>query len=215
MSETDSFIEEVTEEVRRDRLFKLYKKWGWVAGVAVLAIVGGAAFNEWSKANSRATAQAFGDAILAGIDAEDPTAALAAIETTNPAQTALARHLAAAAALASDKPDEGLAALDQIAALSDVPEIYKTLAGFKRALALPADAPAEERIAAFDAQSGPGMPFRHLAQEQKAMVLIETGKTDDAIAILQGLLIEAEVTAALQRRASEMILALGGDQEAG
>ena len=42
MSNPDSFIEEVTEEVRRDRLFALFRKYGWIGVVLVLAIVGGA-----------------------------------------------------------------------------------------------------------------------------------------------------------------------------
>ena len=43
MSETDSFIDEVNEEVRRDRLYAALRRYGWIAIVAVLAIVGGAA----------------------------------------------------------------------------------------------------------------------------------------------------------------------------
>ena len=46
MSDTDSFIDEVTEEVRRDRMYLLLRRWGWVGVVAVILIVGGAAFNE-------------------------------------------------------------------------------------------------------------------------------------------------------------------------
>ena len=55
VSDTDSFIDEVTEEVRRDRLFGLMKRYGWIAVVAVLLIVGGAAYNEISKARARAS----------------------------------------------------------------------------------------------------------------------------------------------------------------
>ena len=54
MSDTDSFIEEVSEEVRRDRLFKLMKRYGWIAILAVLLLVGGAAFNEVRKARQAA-----------------------------------------------------------------------------------------------------------------------------------------------------------------
>ena len=42
MSNPDSFIDEVTEEVRRDRLFALFRKYGWIGLVVVLGIVGGA-----------------------------------------------------------------------------------------------------------------------------------------------------------------------------
>ena len=82
VSDTDSFIDEVTEEVRRDRLFKAMRKYGWIAVLAVIAIVGGAAWNEWNKAQARAAAEEFGDQMLAALavpDASDRADALSAV----------------------------------------------------------------------------------------------------------------------------------------
>ena len=67
MSETDSFIDEVTEEVRRDKLFALFRKYGWIGIALVLVIVGGAAWTEWRKLTARSAAQSFGDAIVAAL----------------------------------------------------------------------------------------------------------------------------------------------------
>ncbi len=39
MSNPDSFIEEVTEEVRRDKLYRLFRKYGWIGIVLVLGVV--------------------------------------------------------------------------------------------------------------------------------------------------------------------------------
>jgi len=41
LSNPDSFIDEVTEEVRRDRLFRLFRKYGWIGVVIILGLVGG------------------------------------------------------------------------------------------------------------------------------------------------------------------------------
>ena len=57
VSDTDSFINEVTEEVRRDQLYGYLRKYGWIAAVAVVAIVGTAAYVEYSKATAAAEAQ--------------------------------------------------------------------------------------------------------------------------------------------------------------
>ncbi len=208
MSNTDSFIEEVTEEVQRDKLFAILKKWGWVAGLAVVLVVGGAAYNEWRKAQERDMAQAFGDQLLAGLDKDDGGAALAEIELGDPAQAAVAGHLAAAVALGSGDTEKGLAQLEALKNNGEVSAVYRDLAAFKAALALPVDMPSEEKIAAFEAVTG---TFRLLAQEQIAHVLASDGDVDGAVEILRTLVQAAGVPPGVQRRSAELIVALGRD----
>ncbi len=210
MSNTDSFIDEVTEEVRRDRLFHTFKRWAPVGVLAILLIVGGAAYNEWRKASQAAEAERFGTELLAGIEANDQGQSLSAVETSSELQAAVAGHLAAADALAGGDRDLAITELETVEGLGEVPAIYKDLAAFKAALALSPDTPVEERRAAFEALSAPGSPFRVLAVEQMALIQIETGETDAAIISLNGILEEAEATPGLQRRVSELIVALGG-----
>jgi hypothetical protein len=76
VSNPDSFIDEVNEELKRDRLFAMMRKYGWIVVVAVIAVVGFAAWNEWSKSQAEARAQALGDAIVEAL--EDPDAAASA-----------------------------------------------------------------------------------------------------------------------------------------
>jgi len=106
----DSFINEVTEEVRRDRLYALMRRYGWIAVLAVIVIVGGASWNEWRKAQSRAVAEAKGDALISALQAESPEArasALAEVEANDdPSGQAILGLLQAAAALEADDPDK-------------------------------------------------------------------------------------------------------------
>lgn len=215
MSQTDSFIEEVTEEVRRDRLFALLKKWGWVAGLAVLLLVGGAAYNEWRKARDAAAAQAFGDELLAGAMADDGGALLGRVETSNATQAVVAANLTAGAAALNDDAGRAARELEDASALVEAPAIYRDMSAFKYALALPEETSSNERMAAFEALSIPGNPFRLLAQEQMALIFIERGQSVEAIDLLQGILDDSELTAGLQRRASELIVSLGGVLEEG
>ena len=67
MSDTDSFIEEVSEEVRRDRLFSLFRKYAWVAVLLVVLIVGGAAWNEYRKLTEQREAAELGDQLYAAL----------------------------------------------------------------------------------------------------------------------------------------------------
>lgn len=213
MSETDSFIEEVTEEVRRDRLFKLMRRYGWVGILAMLGIVGGAAYNEWQKARATASAQAFGDAVMAAMEAEDRRAALAAVAGTAP-QNALRQFLLAAEAAEAGDAAGARDMLEALAADPALPESLRALARIKAAiLAGPHMAPAE-RDATLAALAAPGAPFRLLALEQQALALLDAGRRDEAIVLSRQILNEAELTPGLRRRATELIVTLGGDPAA-
>lgn len=211
MSNPDSFIEEVTEEVRRDRLFAIFRKYGWIGGVVVLGIVGGAAYTEWQKVRAENRAQAFGDAVLDALDLgapEDRSAALAAVATDGD-QTGILQLL-----LASD-PDADragtLAALDALAADASQPQSYRDLAVLRRVIVAGAEMPLADRRAALDPIAAPGRPFRTLALEQLAYLLIEEGRSDEAIAALTALTTDQEAPAGLRARAGQVVVALGGE----
>lgn len=211
MSNPDSFIDEVTEEVRRDKLYGLMRRYGWIGIVLVLAIVAGAGISEWRKAQADARAQAFGDAVLDALDLgapEDRRAALGNIATDGD-QTGILQLL-----LASDPETDRagtLAALDALAADASQPQSYRDLATLRRVIVAGADMPAADRRAALDPIAAPGRPFRTLALEQMAYLLVEDGKTDDAIAALTALTEDQEAPAGLRTRVGQMIVALGGE----
>ena len=79
MSNPDSFIDEVTEEVRRDRLFAAFRKYGWIGGLLVVLVVGGTGWREYSSAQNAASAQAFGDALLDALDMGEESGRAAAL----------------------------------------------------------------------------------------------------------------------------------------
>lgn len=217
MSNTDSFIDEVTEEVRRDRLFALLRRYGWIAVVVILGIVGGTAWREWSNAQAQAQAEAAGDALIAALEQADTPArieALQAIDPASPGAGAVRDFLLAAELAADDRATEAAGLLDSIAVSPDLPLIYRQIAAFKAlTLTAPDRDPADLRTA-FEALAEPGLPLRLLAQEQLALLDIRAGDTDAAIARLQAILIDAEVTSDLQQRAGQAIVALGGTPEA-
>ncbi len=210
MSNPDSFIDEVTEEVRRDRLYAVFRRYGWIAVVLVALTVGGAAWTEWSKAQARAQAQVFGDAVLGALDANDPGARRAALEkvAATGEQTAVLNLLIASDP--SENRDATLAALDKAAADVSLPQIYRDLATLRRVIVAGADMPAAERKAALDAIAPPGRAFRTLALEQMAYLMVEAGESEDAIAAFRALTEDQEAPDGLRERASQMIMALGG-----
>jgi hypothetical protein len=210
LSNPDSFIEEVTEEVRRDRLFRLFRKYGWIGVVVIVALVGGTAWTEWTKSRDAARSQAFGDALIDALDTGTPDErreALAAVPADGE-QTAILNLI-----LASDPAEDlqaTLAALDKVSADTSLSPAYRDLAVLRRVLVAGAEQPIADRRTALDGIAVAGRPYRVLAVEQLAYLLIEEGKVDEAIAALGTLMQDQEASNALRSRVAQVITALGG-----
>lgn len=216
MSNPESFIEEVTEEVRRERLFALLRRWGWLGILAVLLLVGGAAFNEWRKARDMAAAQALGDALLAAQAAPDPAGALAGLAGDGtPAEAAvLVDFLLAEQELAAGDTQAAAARLEARAAMPDLPELWRDLAALRAvALGRSLGQSAEARRLALTPLAAPGRPYRLLALEELALIDLETGDRPGAIARLREILADAETTPDLRERSRAALTALGALQE--
>jgi len=213
MSDSDSFIDEVTEEVRRDRMFLMMKRYGWIGGVVVALIVGGAAYREYDQAKTTAAAEALGDAVIAAL-AENETdkraEALATITAETPGGDAILKMLQAGALANSDQGEAAVALLAEISSNGDLPVIYRHTATFK-ALGMQQDSlSVQDRRLQYDTLAQPGSPLRLLAQEQLALIDISEGEVEAAIERLQSIIEDAEVTSDLQDRARQVIVALGG-----
>lgn len=214
MSNTDGFVEEVNEEVRRDRLYGLLRRYGWIAVLAILAIVGGAAYSEYTKAQNRAQAEGLGDAMLAALSVDnrsDRVAALAEIEAPTALSSAVLDMMTASAQVEAGDAQAAADTLNALAVNGEVPEIYRQVAAFKAMTLNGTDVSAEERRQMFAGMAQPGNPLRLLAEEQLALIEIETGDVQAAIAAYQAIVDDAEVSSDLQQRALQVIVALGGE----
>jgi hypothetical protein len=210
VSNPESFINEVTEEVRRDKLFGYFRRYGWIGIVAVLLIVGAAAYREYQIAAKLAESKAFGDAVLDALDQDDATArstALAAVQAPGQRQALL--NLLQSTDPETDKAAT-LAALTAVADDATLPASYRDLAVLRRVIVAGSDLPAADRRALLDPIAAPGRPYRPLALEQLALLSVETGETAAAITALEALRQDQEATPGLRRRVEQVIVALGG-----
>ncbi len=216
MSDVDSFIDEVTEEVRRDRMYLLLRRWGWVGVVAVVAIVGGAAFNEYRKARDASQAEALGDSILSALAENDSAGraqGLEAVQTESAGGDAVVNMLLSASQFDAGSVDDAVNSLNAIATQGDLPEIYRAIASFKALLLQGDTLPSADRRQQFEALAAPGAPLRLLAEEQLALIDVAEGETEAALDRLQALRQDAEAGVDLQQRAGQLIVALGGEPE--
>lgn len=218
VSNTDGFIDEVTEELRRDQMLATLKRYGWIAVLVVLLIVGGAAFSEYRKATARAQAEALGDSMLEALEAGEASARVAAlqvIDAPQPQAAAVLAMITASEQLAADDLAGAVENLNSVAVNGEIPPVYRQIAQFK-VLTLQAetlDAPARKQ--GFEALGASGGTLGLLAQEQLALIAIQEGETDAAIAAYQAILSDAQVTPDLQQRALQVIVALGGEPDLG
>lgn len=216
MSNTDSFIEEVSEEVRRDKMFKLMRRYGWIGIAVVILIVAGAGYNEWRKAQTMAAAQAFGNSVLDALSSDESAKrveALQAIEVNGAAGAVLAMLQAAETQSDSD-PVAAAELLQQIADDAEMPVVYRELATLKRTIIMGDRLSVDERRNLLLGVAVPGSSFRLLAEEQLALLDIESGDTQGAITRLLAIISDSEITPGLRNRATQLIVALGGTLDA-
>ena len=216
MSDTDSFLQEVSEELRRDKLYRNMRKYGWIGLLLVVIIVGGAAYREYQKSQAAERAQLFGSSILNALNeqkSEDRISKLQKIKAPSDNAKAILAMLLSAEANNEEASIQELSNLADVLDDLDVDAQYLDLLNFKVLLGSAEKMGLEERKIAFLKLSEPGNPFRLLAEEQLVLIELEQGNTDSALEKISQILLDAELTVGLRNRATQMMIALGKDPE--
>ena len=216
MSDTDSFLQEVSEELRRDRLYRNIRKYGWIAIVLVFIIVGAATYREYMKSQAETKAELFGTSIIDALnqtDSDDRIAKLQEIIAPGHNSKAIVAMLLSAEAMGDEPTTLETNGLKDVAESLSVDAHYRDLLNFKILLGSAENMNVEERVKAYDALSEPGNPYRLLAEEQMALIELELGNTDNAVKKISQILLDAELTSGLRNRATQMLIALGKDPE--
>jgi hypothetical protein len=209
MSDTDSFIDEVTEEVRRDRLFGYFRRYGWIPAFIIFALVGGTAYNEWSKAQVAQVAQARGDALLNALELEDVAEQVTVLSAiASEGEDALVAKLLVAGIEAEQAAD----LLKSVAADDKQPKYIRDLARLKMA-STDGVLSVDEAAAILAELSEPGGVYRNVATEFLVAVQLQRGDTEAALELLQAHIKDAVASSEQIQRMAELIVALGASPE--
>jgi hypothetical protein len=214
VSDTDSFIDEVSEEIRREKLFKTFRKYGWIGVALVVLVVGGTGYREYSRAAEKTASETFGSSVLEALQENDPSARVAQLDTITVPNASGGAMIAMlqAAELASDNDGAGAAAKLEAAAVSgDLDQMYRDILNFKRLTVDESGIDAGERRMGFEQLATPGNPLRLLAEEQLALLDLTAGDSAAAVNRLSMILEDAELTQGLRQRAGQLMIALGQD----
>lgn len=208
MSETDSFIQEVTEEVRQDQMLAYWKRYGPFVIGGIILIVGAAAAWNWMEAQERAAAEERGGIFLS-TDQAAPETRFDLPERVD-GRARMVAELTAAAALAGAGETEDAAALYAgIAAQDELPREYRDLAVLQGARIAAQDDPAAARGALQPLIDGAG-PYRLMAMELAATLDLAGGSMDAAHRTLNAIIADPLATGSLRQRAGALLAATGG-----
>lgn len=212
MHNSDSFIHEVSEEVRRDRLYATLRRYGWILVAVVLVIVGGAAANEFLKSRHASQAEGAGNALRVAFAESDPAtrAGLFGDVAKDAPHAIVARLGEAGALMAAGQQDKAAAVLLALADDSSVPPVYRQLASLERVMLLGKTMDPSERAATLETLAAPDAPYRPLALEQRALMHLDQGDKPGAIEDLNAVIADAGATEALRARARQLVIAAGG-----
>lgn len=209
MSESDSFIQEVTEEVRQDRMFKLWKRYAPFVIGAIILIVGAAAVWNWMEHRAVIEARERGGAFLAA-EPESVEAHEALAEELDDAPAAVVAEMRLAAAKA--KAGDGAGAADIYRAIADRSDLIRAYRDLALLLALKLDAATAEPEALMQ-QIEPlveeGAPYRALALELRGALALNAGDAEAARADLSAALTDPTATGETRRRVVELLSAAG------
>ncbi len=210
MSDVDSFIQEVTEEVRQDRMFRLWKKYAPYVIAGLVLVIAATAGWSWYRQHQREKARELGGLFLeSDIHSVEQQEKLLA-EVHGPAVIVARLRVAAAKALSGDTA--GAATLYR--KIGEDPGVDPVYAGFARLqwvrLSL-GNMGADEALAALQPLIGEGKPYRLLALELRAGVKLNSGDVAGAHEDLKAILADPEATRDLRQRAQAMLLSSGGE----
>ncbi|AGT09740.1 tetratricopeptide repeat protein [Paracoccus aminophilus] len=214
-NQNDSFIDEVTSELRRDRLFQGLRRFGWIVVLLIIALVVASGWYEYRKSQDRQTAQDWGDAVVAAQTAADPASALDAVDPAgSKGRRAISGLLAGGASADAGDAAKAVAELKAAAeAAGPKDPVLRDLALLKAVIVGGPAMGAAERDALLTDLSKPGAPFELLALEQKAVALVAANRHDDAITLIRQIQKKDGLSEDLRRRLSEIMVTLDAPAE--
>ncbi len=209
---------EVDEEVRRERLQKLWDRYGTyliVAAVLFVAGIGAWRGYEWWENKKAAEAGAAFEAAVTLSDAGKHAEAEAAFGKLAVQSTAGYRALARlreAAAISQRDPKEAVKAYDDIAASSALDQSMRDLAALRAGFILVDTAPFDELRRRLEPLAEPGRTFRHSARELLAMSAWRAGDMTAAKRFIDIIAVDAETPQGTRSRIDVLsaLIAAGG-----
>lgn len=208
-------LREVDEELRRERLANIWKKYGgyiaFLAFMIVASVAGWRGYEYYAGKQAEAASERYVAAQKLAADAtkaDEAIKAMNAIAADAPAGYRLLARFSAAAETGQKDPKAGAAAFDAIANDTSVEQLMREIASIRGA-ALAVDtadvAEMQKRLAPALAE---GSAFRHSANELLALAHLRAGNQAEAQKLFLLLAFDPETPPGMRNRAQRLQAAL-------
>lgn len=212
-------FDEIGEDLRAERVRRLFARYGWLLAVLAVLILAGAGGWQWWHRREQRNAERAGGRFLAAAEAvsgpapgaaptparQQAAAAFAKLAATGPESYRTLARLRLAAVQASTDPAAALATWTAVASDPHADPLLRGLATLLWAQhQLDGGDPAAINARLAPLAGVPG-PWRALAQEQLAWLDLRRGKTKDAMDLLRSLSTDALAPQGVRARASGLL----------
>ncbi|MBP2314985.1 tetratricopeptide repeat protein [Azospirillum soli] len=206
---------EVDEDLRRDRMEGLFKRYGGIVLAGALAVVAGTGgYTAWRSWKQNQQQQETVDLVAAisqtGQGADKGVEALAAFAgKADPGMAALAQLNAAAVLAREGKTADAVAIYDKIAGNGGVNAVYRDLATLLSVMHQLGSGDPGQLQARLQPLSADTSPWRFSAREMTAVLAARAGDKEKARTLFQQLADDSQAPAGVRSRASDLATLYG------
>lgn len=208
----DSFIREVDDELRSERMQHFWSRYGKIViGVALSIVLITAGYRGY-KYYLKSQAETAGDAFMAAVQLsgekkrDEAIKALADLAEKGPASySALARMRMASELTEKGQPKEAVAAYDKIAENSKIDETYRDLARLRAGLLLVDIGSVDDVKKRIGSLAKAGIAFRHSAREGLGLAAWKAGDLKEAAKYMNLIADDQDAPSSMRGRANLML----------
>jgi hypothetical protein len=213
MAQDDGFLREVEEEIRRERIEKLWRQYGtyFIAGAAliVFGVLGYQYLQNRRTTAAEATGARYMDAVALADDGKEGSAAAEfkkIAEDGTGGYPDLAHLQLAGALLKEGKKADALATYEALANKADADDLLRGYAALQAAAMRLGDADFTEMQNRLNPLIGDESPWRYSARELLGLAAFKAGNWNEARTVLTPLLVDQKTPQSIVERA-QIVLA--------
>ena len=180
MVESESFIKEVSEEVKRDRLFKALNKFRWPLFALIVLLVGAVGGYEYYKFDKKSRAQKNGEFLISAIENLKENGQTVTKKIDNKFTSVLIKLNEAKYFEENGDMKSASAAYNHIISQYGENKFFNHYSKFQLYLMDPAESLSDvKKIKILDELSAPDSPLKLLALEQKLYVYVKVNDLEN------------------------------------